>query len=1005
MNHCYEVKPERRKSSFLHSGFIMKKAIYGLLFLFTLVSTGAFAQERVVTGSVREANGDPMPGVSILVKGTTNGTQTDSQGNFSIRVADNAILVFSFIGKSMQEVAVGNQTTLAITLEDDLKTLGEVVVIGYGTQKKEDLTGSIATVSTKDFVQGPITNPEQLITGKVAGLQITSGGGQPGTGTTIRIRGGASLNASNDPLIVIDGVPLDNNGLSGASNALSFINPNDIESYNILKDASATAIYGSRASNGVIIITTKKGKSGEKFKVDFSTLNSIGVKTKNVDVLSANDFRNLVIEKGNAAQKALLGNANTNWQNQIYQQAFTSDNNLSIMGNVKSLAMPYRVSGGYLNQDGILKTSNMERYSGAIGLSPKFFDDHLKVDLNLKGTIINNRFADQGAIGAAVVFDPTQPVYSDSKRFGGYFEWLDPSTNNPNTLATKNPLSLLNMKSNTSNVKRSIGNIVLDYRFPFLPELNANLNMGYDISSSDGKTYTDSSSAAGFAIGGNGGSIGNYQQKKTNRTLEFYLKYVKDLDFLKSKIEATAGYSYQDFWRRDNNYSQNFKGNNVNAPIPYSTKSVLVSFYGRLNYSILNKYLLTFTLRDDGSSRFSKDTRWGLFPSAAFAWKIKEETFLKNINAVSELKLRLGYGITGQQSIFNDYPYLARYTLSAATAQYPFGNTYYPTYRPEGYDPNIKWEETTTYNAGFDYGILNGRIYGSIDYYFKQTKDLLADVPVSAGTNFKNTITTNVGRIENKGLELAINASIIQKKDFSLDAGFNITFYDTKITKLREVADTTSQGVLVGGISGGVGNTIQIHTVGYQPYSFYVYKQVYNEAGKPVEGLYEDINKDGKITSDDRYRYKSPASKMFFGFTTNLRYKDLSAGFVLRGNIGNYVYNNVSSANGANNNFANPNNFLSNVYKSILFTQFANSQYFSDYYMENASFLRMDNVNISYNLSRLVSDKIRLRVSANVQNVFVVTKYKGLDPEISGGIDSNLYPRPRVYSLGVNVGF
>ena len=962
-----------------------------------LATHNLLAQDVLISGTIKEPNGDPLPGVSIAIKGTTRGTQSDSQGAFSLNAPPNAVLVFSFIGKNTQEVSVGSQSVFNIVLEDDLKTLSEVIVVGYGTQKKQDLTGSVATVSSKDFVQGQITNPEQLVAGKIAGVQITNGGGQPGTGSTIRIRGGSSLNANNDPLYVIDGVPIDNSGVSGASNPLSFINPNDIETFTVLKDASATAIYGSRASNGVIIITTKKGKQGDALHVNFSTVTSVSNKIKNVDVLSADDFRTIVNAKGTAAQKALLGGASTNWQNEIYQTALSSDNNISLTGALKK--MPFRASIGYLNQNGILKTSNLERTSASLGLSPRFLQDHLRVDINLKGTVLKNIFAEQGAIGAAVAFDPTQSVSSGSDKFGGNFEWIDPSTKLPNTLATRNPLGLLNQNRNESNVQRAIGNIVLDYRFHFLPELRANLNLGFDLSASKGWRYVPADAASNF---NNGGLNTDYAQLKTNKTFEFYLNYTKDLSAISSRIDVTGGYAYQDFLRDESNANYIKKENET---APFKTQNTLVSFFSRLNYTFLNRYILTATIRRDGSSRFAPENRWGTFPSAALAWKIKDEAFLKDSRLLSDLKLRLGYGVTGQQDVGSDYPYLPRYTLGDGAALYQLGDKYYYPYRPEGYDANIKWESTTTQNIGIDYGILDGRISGSVDYYFKKTKDLLSTIPIPAASNLTNQLLTNVGNIENKGVEITINTNPIRKKDFDLSFNFNVTFNQNTITNLTKVPSETFQGILIGGISGGVGNTAQIHSVGYPTYSFYLQKQVYDETGKPLEGVYADLNGDGKSTLDDRYRYKSPASQAFLGFSSQVRYKKWNGGFTMRSNIGNYVYNNVSSNNGAYNNFTGSNGFLSNVNASVNKTQFSNNQYFSDYYVENASFVRMDNINLGYNFGAVKNSKITARVSANVQNVFVITKYTGLDPEVSGGIDNNLYPRPRVFALSLNLGY
>ncbi len=966
-----------------------------LAMLLLLPGISAWAQVKIQGSIISDEDDAPLLGVTVVVKGTTTGVVTDEAGKFSLTVPDEtSVLIVRSYGFATQELTVGTQRTFDIRLMTEAQTIGEVVLIGYGTQKKSDLTGAITSITSKDFIAGNIQSPEQLITGKVAGVQITNNGGAPGSGATIRIRGGSSLNANNDPLIVIDGVPVESSGISGSANALSFINPNDIESFSILKDASATAIYGSRASNGVIIITTKKGKAGDKMHVQFNTVQSLATGTRFVDVLTGDEFRSVVNERGNAGAKAILGTANTNWQDQIFRTAFSSDNNVSLTGALKET--PYRLSVGNLSQNGILKTTSMNRTSASFGITPEFLDRHLRVDVNLKGIRQGNNFGEQGAIGAAVNFDPTQPVYSNSDKFGGYYEWLD-ANGNPNTLATRNPLSLLETTTNTSNVLRSIGNVQLDYRFHFLPDLRANLNLGYDVSQSSGVRQIAADVASNYS---RGGVDATYNQSKINKVLDFYLNYTKESGI--HKVDLLGGYSYQDFVREDSSLDKNVAGT-VFTNTYYKSQYTLVSFYGRLNYTLASKYLFTFTLRDDGSSKFGPGNRWGLFPSAAFAWKIKDETFLKNVKGVDDLKLRLGYGVTGQQDVFGDYPYLARYTPSLENAQYQFGNVFYNTLRPEGYDANIKWEQTTTYNAGLDYAFADGRVTGSIDYYFKQTKDLLAVIPVPAGSNLTNQILTNVGNIENKGLEFVINVNPVRKRDLRVDIGFNLTYNENTITNLTKVEDPTYPGILVGGISGGVGNTVQIHTVGYNTNAFYVYRQVYDENGNPIEGLYEDTNGDGRSTPDDRYRYKSPNPRLFMGANAQVTYKDLSFSFVARSNIGNYMYNNIYSERGVYRSIANSNNFLSNLSPDVFNSNFQNNQYFSDYYIQNASFLRLDNVTLGYNLSSLFNNKFRAHLSLIGQNLALATKYKGIDPEIQGGIDNNFYPRPRTISLGLNV--
>lgn len=874
-------------------------------------------------------------------------------------------------------------------------SIEQVVLIGYGAKKKTDLTGSITAISAKDFNEGSVNSPEQLIQGKASGIQITTNSGAPGAGSTIRIRGGASLNASNDPLIVIDGVPLDNTGISGASNPLALINPNDIESFNILKDASATAIYGSRASNGVIIITTKRGKTG-KLKATYTTTTSVYDKMGTVEMLSADQFRDVVNSKAANNYKLLLGKSNTNWQKEIYQTAVGFDNTLSLSGGVKGL--PYRLSLGYLNQDGIIKTNNIERSTASLNLNPKFFDNHLDINFNLKGTYVENRFKDDGAVGAAVVFDPTQSVFAPGfENYGGYFEWLD-STGTPNTNGTKNPLSMLNQRYDLSYVSRVLGNIQFDYKMHFLPELRANLNLGYDYSDSNGNTTVLPTAATEYY---RKGSYRRYTQEKKNKLLEFYLNYTKDISAINSLMDITAGYSYQD-WQRSEPFAPTSYGNGTMNPQTgndFFTQNTLISYFARLNYTFDKKYLLTASVRRDASSRFSEDNRVGYFPSVALAWRIDQENFIKNTNVFSTLKLRAGWGQTGQQDINNnDYPYLARYVQSNSGAQYQIGDVFYNTLRGEGYDKNIKWETTTTKNLGLDFGFLNNRINGSIEVYEKETKDLLSVVPVPAGANLTNLLLTNVGDMRNRGIEFNIGVEAIKNENFSWEFNLNATHYKSEITNLA------STSVLTGGISGGTGSTIQVHAEGYQPNAFYVYQQVYNQEGKPIEGVYVDRNGDGIINSGDLYQYKSPAPELLLGFSSRFTYKNWDLGFTMRASFGNYVYNNQASQFG-NLSGIKANNYLQNIHTSYLDTQFDTPQFFSDYYVENGSFLRMDNINIGYNFPSFINENSKLRVFGSVQNAFLITNYSGLDPEVFNGIDNNLYQRPRVYSIGLNFQF
>jgi len=973
-----------------------------LLFVGLLATQWVFAQDRTISGKVLDSrSGNGLSGASVTASSSKRGTQTDASGSFKITVtAADKSLSISSVGYTTQVVSIEGMDQVQVTLASATGDLGEVVLVGYGTARIKDLTGAVVTVGAKDFAKGPLTSPEQLINGKVAGVQITAPSGAPGAGGRIRVRGTSSLSGSNDPLIIIDGVPIDQQGgIAGSANPLSLINPNDIETFTVLKDASATAIYGNRATNGVILITTKKGKSG-KLKVGFSNQNSYSVVGNTVDVLTADEFRAMVNAKGNATQKSLLGAANTVWQDQIYQGAIMSDNTISLTGGLSNL--PFRLSIGYLNQSGILKTDKMSRVTTSLNISPKFMNNNLKVDFNLKTSMSKNNFANQGAIGGAAFFDPTQVSNRTDNRFGGYWEWMA-NNNQPDGLAPKNPLGLLNLRDDQSDVSRYITNLQLDYNITQIPGLRANLNVGLDYAKGEGTVFIPDSAAMTYIRGG----VNNqYDNTKNNKLLDFYLNYTRDIQALKGRLEVMTGYGYQDFMRKATNYPDNRANGSVfapAAPFPFETQNTLVSFYGRTNLSINGKYLLTATLRRDGSSRFSPEQRWGIFPSAAFAWNLSEESFLKNSKVFSNLKLRLGYGTTGQQEIGNDYAYIANYTLGTQTAQYQFGNTFYPVQRPVGYDANIKWETTTTYNAGIDFAIGKGRVTGSLDYYFKDTRDLLSFIDVPAGTNFTNRIFTNVGDMTNRGVELQINTNLVNNKKFHWDFGFNLTYNTNEIAKLTKFDDPTFIGVATGGISGGVGNTIQIHTVGYRPSSFFVLQQVYNGDGKPVEGLYVDRNKDGLINNLDYYRYQSPEPNWIIGATTSASYGKWSASTVLRANIGNYMYNNVFSGNGT----FQPSSlrYLSNVHRNFLSTEFMVPQYFSDYYVDNASFLRMDNFTLGYDFGSAIKGINSLRANFSVQNAFVVTKYQGLDPEIAGGIDNNFYPRPRIFTLGFNVEF
>lgn len=1007
----------------------MKKSLRLKALLTLLVglflSIGAFAQQIAVKGHVKDTTGEPVIGANVLVKGTTNGTITDFDGNFMLNVPKDAILSVSFVGYKSAEVKAAS--TVMVTLEDDSQVLDAVVVIGYGSVKKNDMTGSVTAIKPDKLNKGLITNAQDMMTGKIAGVSVISKGGAPGEGATIRIRGGSSLTAENDPLIVIDGLAMDNKGVKGLANPLSMVNPNDIESFTVLKDASATAIYGSRASNGVIIITTKKGQAGARPTISYDGNVSVSTVKSTVDVMDGDQFRSFIKDIWGEDSEAYskLGNANTDWQKEIFRPAVSTDHNLTISGGLKN--MPYRVSFGYTNQNGIVKTSKFERYTASVSLAPSFFEDHLKINANLKGMIAKNRYADGGAVGSAVSFDPTQSVRSDDPYhqyyFDGYFQWnTDASSLNDDTWkrtfngnAPGNPVALLEEKDDRAISKSLIGNLELDYKFHFLPDLHAHVNGGMDLST--GKQYTDVSPYS--STNNYYGSYGWEQKDKYNLSLNAYLQYSKDFTD-KHRFDVMAGYEWQHFhdtsdqeywglYPLSNNVVENRGQRYNNTSSGSATESYLVSFFGRVNYTLLDRYLFTATVRQDGSSRFHKNNRWGLFPSFALGWKLKEEAFLKDVDVLSDLKLRLGYGITGQQNINSgDYPYLAVYETNKDGAYYPILGEGI-TYRPNAYNPDLKWEKTTTYNVGLDFGFLNNRINGAVDYYYRKTTDLLNSVFVSAGTNFKNKVLSNVGSLENSGIEFSINSKPVVTTDWTWDLGFNITYNKNEITKLT-TGDSKNYYVAAGdNIGGGRDMKAMAHAVGHPASSFYVYQQVYDENGKPIENEFVDRNGDGTINGDDRYFYKKPTADVLMGLTSRLSYKSWDFSFSLRASLNNYVYNSVEAGGSDCNptsvySFGALNNRpLMGVANNI--QNLKDNTLLSDYFVQNASFMKCDNITLGYSFKKMFGAPIGGRVYAAVQNVFTITKYKGLDPEVEKGLDNNIYPRPLTTLIGLSLNF
>ncbi|MFC3334663.1 SusC/RagA family TonB-linked outer membrane protein [Flavobacterium palustre] len=994
----------------------MKNSMYYILLLcnmlFIVPNLVAQTATKKISGLVVDQKGEPLIGASVLIKGTTIGTITDVNGAFSLPSTGNSpVLQFSFIGFASKEVPA-NEQNLRVVLTEDLNELKEVVVqVGYGTVKKKDATGSVSQISAKEFNKGVNVTPESLISGRISGVNVT-GGGAPGAKADIRIRGGSSLSASNEPLIVLDGLPLSNAVPSGATSILSTIDPNDIESFTVLKDASAAAIYGSRAANGVIVITTKKGTKGG-VKVNFSSQLGVNTVANQVDVLTADQFRALVNEKGSDAQKALLGTANTNWQDEIFHTSLTMNNNISVSGALFN-KLPIRLSVGNVDNSGLLRNTSFERTTTSISLNPVLFDNHLRIDISGNMSFGKNQFQDEGAvIGSAIGFDPTQPVYDANSRYGGYFEWLEPNGNLP-LLPARNPVSRLNQDERRATSTRKWGNIRLDYKLHFFEDLRVVAEAGIDRFDSKGYTEVSTQSPLGFQpnafTSGNWVNLGNYSRYTDmlqNKNLNTYFNYTKDVG--KFKIDATAGYNYQLF-QKEKYESGETRQPNPKEDVITDPNINLQSYFGRLNLGYDSRYLLTLNYRRDGTSRFSEANRWGNFAGAAFAWNVAEESFLKDNETLSSLKLRVGYGTTGQQDISAQYDYLQRVTLGTISSQYIFGNTIYSTARPEGYNENIKWEELAEMNLGIDYGFFNDRITGSLNYFDKKSTDLLAEIAVPDGANIRNQGFFNIGSVRTKGIEFNIQSDIIKNDNLTWNLAFNTTYIDQKIDQLG-ITVPGFQGYFTGdNIAGGGGNKIQINSVGFTPNSFFLYEQLYDANKKPIAGAYVDRNGDGQLDDGDRYRANKPAPDYTFGLFSTVNYKNFDFTMNWRASLGNYIFDNVSSNLGYSDAGLRRQTDLSNVSTDYLNTGFTfedngTSRYLSDYYLKDASFIKLDNVTIGYTFDKKVFKVASVRFTAGVQNVLVLTKYNGLDPEKFNGIDNNVYPRARTFLFGVNANF
>ena len=1012
-----------------------------------LLTASSFAQTNAIKGHVKDASGEPVMGATITVNGKAVGI-TDMDGNFSVDAAPGTNLTFTYLGMTPQTVKASKE--MNITMSDDSKSLNEVVVIGYGVAKKSDLTGSVTAIKPDSKNKGVVVNAQDMLTGKVAGVNITSNDGTPGGGAKIRVRGGSSLNASNDPLIVIDGLAMDNDGVKGLSNLLSVVNPQDIESFSVLKDASATAIYGSRGSNGVIIITTKKGRKGQKPTVSYSGSVTISEKKNTIDVLSADEFRANVERlygKDSEAYSA-LGTANTNWQDLIYRTAISHDHNITVSGAAKSL--PYRVSVGYTDQQGIVKTSDFKRATASLNLNPSFFQDHLTLNLNAKGMYARTLYTDGSVVSSAVRMDPTQDPYNFTseyhknqlrdkdgnslldqtlKNYGGYFQWSKKAEYGDNswpftfdsTTQMPNPLSLLDQGSQIAHSRSFIGSADIDYKVHGFEDLRLHATLGADISKGrQSQSFATSCTNALYY-----GSYGGEEILKRNLSLSAYAQYYKDFNKI-HHFDIMAGYEWQHFWRSKNNdYVGYYPETNNDASLagterphtPYSEKSesYLVSFFGRANYTLLDRYFLTATVRDDGSSRFKE--HWAWFPSFAFAWKANEEAFLKNANWLSDLKLRLGYGKTGQQAgSIGDYEWIPSYAISTGT------NGFYPVtgtgelYRPNNYRPDLKWETTTTYNVGLDWGIMDQRLSGSVDWYYRKTTDLLNYAPLPSMAGYKNQAWQNIGSLKNTGVEAAITWRAIQTKDWFWTMTYNFTYNKNEITDLNGVSENGAPVVNTNiKVGDGSGAYLQANQVGYAMNSYYVYQQVYDKNGKPIENCVVDRNGDGKINESDKYLYKSPAAPVTMGFSSLLEYKNWDFGFSLRASLGNYVYNNVEQGMSNMNTgewFSNSLKYFSNRMKSTVernWQTYEITSKLSDYYVKNASFLKCDNITLGYSFNNLFKSSgwhgLSGRAYATASNVFTITNYDGLDPEVGDGYDNNLYPRPFSVVVGLSLNF
>nr|WP_319272557.1 TonB-dependent receptor [uncultured Draconibacterium sp.] len=968
--------------------------------------------KKTIKGNVKDKNGLPLPGVSIVLKGTSTGITSDVDGNYKLEVPKNAeTLVFSFIGMKSKEVIISDKEVINVTLEEDLMDIEEVVVIGYGQIRKSDVTGSVSSVKPDELNRGSVTKTTDLLVGKVAGLQITMPSGSPDSNGTIRIRQGASLNASNSPLIVVDGV---------AGESLSYINTEDIESINVLKDASSTAIYGSRGANGVIIVTTKKGAKTSNGQAVSPVFNyrgdfSVNQNTRFLDVYSPDEFRSEFLKRY-PDYGSLLGNSSTDWQDEIYRLGFTQKHTISATGALQHT--PYRISIGYQNENGTIKNTSKEIATFALNASPSFFNEHLNADITLKETYTYLP-ASASPVEEAAFMDPTAPIYANypnNMGLGYYMFGADENGTEPSDVT--NPVASVDLARGHSRNYRTAVNLNLSYKIHGFEELTLTANLGY--TAHDYKrnwNVLDNAPATWDNFGGKGVGANGWNESNSEIMIrEYYANYTKTFNEIHS-VNATVGHTYEKYYQswEDSPTWLNNSDEVYEIGATGASERTLSSYFGRFNYSLDNKYLFTFTMRADASSRFAPETRWGYFPSGAFGWRLKEEEFLQDFEKLSNLKLRLSYGQTGQQDINNNYAYQASYRSSTDEARYRIGDEFYTTYRPNAFDRSIQWEVTSTYNAGLDWGFFDNRLYGTIDLYKRFTTNLLMeDVRVPAGSNFSDTLDQNIGEMKSYGAEFSLGAYLVRKTNIEWTFNANFAYNQSEITKLTAYEASPEDTYIKTG-SIGSSRYAQIHKVGNTPYTFFLAKQVYDDNNKPLDGVYYNPSYNPDEAGSEEFVYedsndankwdtgKSSLVPFYGGFSTAVVYKDWDFGMNGHFAFGQYVFWETACRASDESLYdtygLNPKNSIENT------PEWSQEHRFSDYWLHKGDYFKLDNVTAGYTFQKVFNDKSSLRLSMGIQNVFMITKYPGIDPEVYSGIDGSGYPRPRMFMFTANLKF